>query len=522
MPRDRELPLSFAQQRLWFLDRLEPESVAYNLPAAIRLTGRLDVDALEQSLREIIRRHESLRTTFGEVNGQPLQVISPTQPFSMEVLDLSGLEATEREARAHALASEEAQRPFNLARGPLLRASLLKLGDDEHIALFTMHHIVSDGWSIGVLMREVTALYAAFVEGRPSPLPELSIQYADFAAWQREWLQGETLDEQLAYWKQQLAGEASMSVLPTDRPRTAKRTYHGSLQTFRLSQEASEKLKQLSRREGATLYMTLLAALKTLLSRYGTEGAITVGTPIANRNRKELENLIGFFVNTLVLRTDLSGNPTFKQLLGRVREVTLGAYAHQDVPFEKLVEELQPQRDLSGSPFFNVMFAFQNAPEAVLHLPNLTLDSFGADTGTAMFDINLLMEETPQGLSGVITYQTDLFDRSTVERLLGHFVKLLESIADEPDAKLSELPMLTEAEQRHLLADLNDTATDYTRNATLHDLIAAQAARRPEAEALIFRDERLTYADLNARSNQLAHHLRSLGISSDSLVAVLM
>ncbi|HEV2707197.1 MAG TPA: amino acid adenylation domain-containing protein, partial [Pyrinomonadaceae bacterium] len=495
VPRDRGLPLSFAQQRLWFLDRLEPESVAYNLPAAIRLTGRLDVPVLEQSLREIIRRHESLRTTFSEVAGRPLQLIATTPDFSLEVVDLSDLAETEREARARQLAAAEAQRPFNLAQGPLLRARLLKLRDDEHVALFTMHHIVSDGWSIGVLMREVTALYTAFVAGQPSPLPELPIQYADFAAWQRTWLQGETLEEQLAYWRRQLAGEASMTALPTDRPRTAARTYRGGLQTFLLSKEASEKLKELSRREGATLYMTLLAGLKTLLARYGAQEEITVGTPIANRNWKELENLIGFFVNTLVLRTDLSGNPPFKELLARVREVTLGAYAHQDVPFEKLVEELQPERDLSGSPFFNVMFAFQNAPEAVLQLPHLTLDSFAADTGTAMFDLNLLMQETPQGLGGVLTYQTDLFESATVERLLSHFVNLLESIADAPDSRLSDLPMLSRAEQRHLLLHLNDTATDYPRHLTLHELIAAQAARTPKATALVFNQEHLTYQE---------------------------
>jgi amino acid adenylation domain-containing protein len=519
VPRDGHLSLSFAQQRLWFLDRLQPESAVYNLSAALRLNGPLDVAALEESLREIIRRHESLRTTFKEVEGRPLQVISPPR-FSLDAVDLRGLEAAEREARARQLAAEEAQRPFDLARGPLLRVRLLKLNEDEYVALFTMHHIIGDGWSIGVLMRELTALYEAFDKGRLSPLGELPIQYADFAVWQRGWLQGEVLDKQLAYWRQQLAGELAALALPTDRPHPPVRTYCGGLRSFTLSLEASEKLKGLSRREGVTLYMTLLAGLKTLLYRYSGQEDVIIGTPIANRSLKELENIIGLFVNTLVLRTDLSGDPTFTELLARVREVTLGAYAHQDVPFEKLVEELQPERNLSGSPFFNVMFAFQNAPEAALHFRDLKLSPFRAETETAKFDLNFNMVETPGGLRGLVTYQTDLFDDSTIERLLSHFVTLLEAAAATPGAKLSDLPMASDAEHRRLLVELNDTDRDFPGGRCLHELFEEQAARTPEAVALVFEGERLSYAELNRRANQLAHHLRALGARPETLVGL--
>ncbi|RMF32232.1 MAG: non-ribosomal peptide synthetase, partial [Chloroflexi bacterium] len=383
VPRDGDLPLSFAQQRLWFLDQLEPGSPFYNIPTAVRLTGPLDVAALEASLNEILRRHESLRTTFPTVDGRPRQQIAPELTLSLPVIDLRGLPEAEREAQALRLATEEAQRPFDLAQGPLIRALLLQLDDDDHIALLTMHHIVSDGWSMGILIQEIAVLYDAFSQGRPSPLPELPIQYADFAAWQRKWLQGEVLERQLAYWKEQLADLPPLLELPTDRPRPAVQSFRGRTHSFVLPETLSRAIQELGRREGATLFMTLLAAFQALLYRYTGQERFAVGTPIANRNRAEIEGLIGFFVNTLVLRADFADNPTFRQVLKRVRETALGAYAHQDLPFEMLVDALQPERDLSHTPLFQVMFVLQDTPMGSHRLSHLTLSPVEAETGIA-------------------------------------------------------------------------------------------------------------------------------------------
>ncbi|HIP96962.1 MAG TPA: non-ribosomal peptide synthetase, partial [Anaerolineae bacterium] len=393
--RDGEPPLSFAQQRLWFLDQLAPGNLFYNIPMAVRLTGELDVEALEQSLNEILRRHEVLRTTFRAKGGKPVQIIAPELPLLLLVEDLSHLPETEREAEAGRLVQKEARRPFDLSQGPLLRARLLKLGAEEHIAVVTMHHIISDGWSMEVFIRELAALYEAFSQGRPSPLPELPVQYADFACWQREWLQGEVLDRQLAYWKEQLGNRPLMLDLPTDRPRPAVQSWRGATERFALPTELSKKLRTLSREEGATLFMTLLAAFQTLLYRYTGQEDVSVGTAIANRNRAEIEGLIGFFVNTLVMRTNLSGEPSFREVLKRVREVALGAYTHQDLPFEMLVEALQPERDLSHAPLFQAAFALQNTPMETLELPGLTLSPLDVDSGTAKFDLTLVMAEGP-------------------------------------------------------------------------------------------------------------------------------
>ena len=527
LPRDRELPLSFAQERLWFLDQLEPDSPAYNIPAAVRIRGSLNVTALEQSVNDIVRRHKALRTTFATVDGEPVQVIAPAKPLSLVSLDLRALPEDEREAEALRLATEEAQRPFDLAQGPLLRATLLRLGEEEHIALLTMHHIASDGWSMGVLIREVAALYQAFSTGEPSPLPELPIQYADFAVWQRQWLQGEVLEAQLAYWKQQLA-DIPVLELPTDRPRPAIQTSRGAHQSLELSQTLTEALKALSRQEGVTLYMTLLAVFKALLHRYTGQDDIVVGSPIANRNRTEIEGLIGFFVNTLVLRTDLSGDPSFRELLGRVREVALGAYAHQDLPFEKLVEELQPERDMSHTPLFQVMFVFQNTPMEVLELPDLTLSPLEIETRIAQFDLALFMEDIEQGLIEVLEYNTDLFDAATIARLLGHFQALLESIVANPDQRLSDLPLLTEAERRQLLVEWNDTQAEYPKDACIHQLFEAQVERTPDAVAVVLpstdpersEDGQLTYRELNRQANQLAHRLRAMGVGPEVRVGM--
>ncbi|MEG4634877.1 condensation domain-containing protein, partial [Microcoleus sp. AR_TQ3_B6] len=456
-----EMLLSFAQARLWFLEQLEPGSWAYNIPAAVRLTGSLDVAVLEQSLNEIVGRHEALRTTFTMVSGEPIQVIAPVKALSVPLVDLRSLPEAQQEALVKRLATEEAQQPFDLTTGPLLRATLLQLREAEYILLLTMHHIVSDGWSMGVLIRELAALYEAFSTGSPSPLPELPIQYADFAHWQRQWLQGEVLAAQLSYWQQQLTGAPALLKLPTDRPRPAVGTFRGATQFLALPESVSQKLKSLSQRSGVTLFMTLLAAFQTLLYRYTGQEDICIGSPIANRNRSETEDLIGFFVNTLVLRTDLSENPSFQELLGRVREVALGAYAHQDLPFEQLVEALQPERSLSHHPLFQVMFVLQNAPMPALELPDLTLSSLEIESSTAKFDLTLAMEDTEQGLVGSLEYNTDLFDAATISRMLGHFQTLLEGIVENPALHLSDLPLLTQPERQQLLVEWNDTQVDY-------------------------------------------------------------
>jgi acyl carrier protein len=447
--REGELPLSFAQQRLWFLHQLEPESSFYNMSAAMNLTGQLDITALERTLGEIVRRHEVLRTSFPEVEGHPIQVIAPSVNFNLPLIDLSQMEEVEREREAGRLAQAEGEKPFDLSRGPLLRARVLRLGATEHVVLLTMHHIVSDGWSVGVLVREVGALYEAFSNGRTSPLAELSIQYGDYAVWQREWLQGEVLEEQLRYWKEQLGGAAGVLELQTDRPRPAVQTHRGAHQPFMLTDSLSKSLEQVSRREGVTLFMTLLAAWQTLLHRYTEQDQINVGTPIMGRNQLVTEGLIGFFINTLVLRTEMSGDPSFRELLRRVREVCLGAYAHQDVPFEKLVKVLQPERNLGYSPLFQVWLALQNAPITELKLTGIEPSRLKVENSVAKFDLGLLMKETEQGLSGVLEYSSDLFNASTIVRMAELYELLLRHIVAQPNEKLSALAdMLSEAENQ--------------------------------------------------------------------------
>ncbi|HJT26684.1 MAG TPA: condensation domain-containing protein, partial [Pyrinomonadaceae bacterium] len=448
--RDGEMPLSYAQQRLWFLDQLDSANSLYNVPTAVRLTGQLNTGALEKTLTEIIRRHEVLRTSFSEMNGRPVQVIQPASNFTLPVLDLSHLNAVECEAEVIRLSGEETRQAFDLSgERPLLRATLLKLGTQEHVVLVTMHHIVSDGWSVGVLLKEVAALYEAYSQGKSSPLPELAIQYADYAIWQRDWLQGKALENQLSYWKQQLAGATNVLELPTDRPRPSTQTFRGAHHTFSLTLELSEKLRELSRDEDVTLFMTLLAAWQTILHRYTNQEQITVGTPIANRNRAETEMLIGFFVNTLVLNNNLAGDPSFRELLKRVREVCLGAYAHQDVPFEKLVEVLQPERSLSHSPLIQVWFAFQNAPASKLEMAGLSLTPLQLETGTAKFDLVLTMADSPEGTFGTLEYKTDLFNDSTAKRIVSQLETLLQRVAIHPEEQLGTLvDILVKAEKK--------------------------------------------------------------------------
>ena len=437
--RDEKLPLSFAQQRLWFLDQLEPDSALYSIPLAVRLTGALNLAAFEQTLSEIMRRHESLRTRFASVDGQPQQVIDAAEAFKLTPIELSEMAQSEREAEARRLAKAEAQRPFDLATGPLLRVQLLRLAEEEHVVLFTMHHIISDGWSLGVLVKEVATLYEAYIKGEESPLQELELQYADYAAWQREWLQGEVLAEQLSYWQRQLGGELPVLELPTDHSRPAVQTHHGAKYSLLITTTRADSIKALGVQQGSTLFMTLLAAFITLLHYLTKQTDISVGTDIANRNRAETENLIGFFVNQLVLRVQVEGNLTFKELLGKVRATTLGAYAHQDLPFEKLVETLNPERDASRSPLFQVKMVLQNAPFEELKIPGVTLTPIKANSNTAKFDLLLNLYDTDHGLGAVLDYNTDLFEEHTATRILNQFCFLLGDIVERSDATLQEL-----------------------------------------------------------------------------------
>jgi hypothetical protein len=445
-------PLSFAQRRLWFLDQFEPGSAAYNIPDAARLIGPLDVAALEQSLAEITRRHESLRTVFTLVDGEPRQVVRPKASLTLSVVDLGSLSEDTKAEKIRQLAEMEARRPFDLLRGPVMRATLLCSGTHEHVLLLTMHHIVADAWSIGIFARELTTLYDAYCAGQPSLLENLPIQYVDFAQWQNERLSGDTLSELLSYWKSQLTSPPPVLKLPTDRPRPSVQTFRGSRHGFVLSSELSDALQLLSQREDCTLFMTLLASFATLLHRYTGQGDLIIGTNIANRNRTELEKLIGFFVNMLALRTNCSDNPSFRQLLRRVRDVTLSAYAHQDLPFDKLVEDLRPERTLTHSPIFQVVFSLQNAPNESMRTSRLEMESVQVDQGTAKFDLVLNMRRTTSGLKGSLEFNLDLFDPATITRMLRHFEKLLDSIVDRPDARLDELEMLTEDEHALLAA----------------------------------------------------------------------
>ncbi|WP_253910536.1 non-ribosomal peptide synthetase, partial [Pyxidicoccus fallax] len=521
IPRTDSLPLSFAQQRLWFLDQYQPGTALYNIPSAMRLEGRLDVAALGRAFAELMRRHEALHTTFQAREGNPIQVLAPESvATTLEVDDLGHLPAEQREAEALRLAREEACRPFDLSRGPLLRARLVRLSDTEHLLLVTMHHIVSDGWSIGVLIREVVTLYQAFVAGRPSPLPELPIQYADYAVWQREWLKGPVLEEQLAWWKGQLEGAPPALELLTDRPRTTDTSNPGASYRVQLPLELMQGLRALCRREKGTLFMGLLAGLQALLSRYTGQEDICVGAPIAGRTQPQTEGLIGFFVNTMVLRTHLDGDPSFQELLRRVRDVTLGAYAHQDVPFEKLVEVLQPPRQAGHTPFFQVTLVLLNTPAAELATPGLTFRPVDVDSGTSKFDLTLVCTETPRGLSTVLEYRSDLFEPSTAERLMEHLRALLEDAVAHPERRLSELSLMAEAERRQVLVDWNAAAVDSTSEPCVHELFDAQAARTPDAVAVVFDGSQLTYAELQRRANQLAWHLRATGVRTGDRVAL--
>jgi hypothetical protein len=448
LSRDQELPLSFAQQRLWFVQELDRNSAAYNLPMAARLEGYLNIVALRQALNEIVRRHEVLRTSFITANGHPAQVIEPSLQLLLPLVDLCELDIGARESFINSLTIQEAQRPFDLSTSPLLRVTLLRVSAKDHIALLTMHHIIGDGWSNGILIREIAALYKAYSAGFHSPLPDLVIQYADFAHWQRQWLQGELLESHLSYWKQQLKNSPTSLDLPFDKPRPVDTAPRGGHQSFALSVDLSEHLKALARQEGVTLFMLLLAAFKTLLYRYSGQSDIILGTNVANRNSSKTEDLIGFFVNMLVLRTDLSNDPSFRELLKRMRKVTLGAYAHQDLPFDRLVQELRPERSLGQTPLFQAVFSLQNATQGKLEFSDLTLTELDIDMSMAKYDLVLNMWESEHSLRGSLQYNTDLFLPATISKLLNHFENLLESIATSPDARLSALEIFSNEESR--------------------------------------------------------------------------
>jgi amino acid adenylation domain-containing protein len=511
-------PASFAQQRLWFLDQLEPESPAYNISAAYRLSGPLHVPALEQAISEIVRRHETLRTTFHAADGQPFQRVAPHRPLALPIVDLRGLPEEDNDARTLQLATEEAHRPFDLAQGPLFRATLVQLAEEQYVLLLTMHHIVSDGWSKRVLNRELTALYGAYATGQPSPLPELPIQYADFAVWQREWLQGEVLERQLSYWRQQLGGSPPMLEVPTDRPRPAIQTYRGARQSLQLPKPLSDALRALSQGEGVTLFMTLLAGFQILLHRHTDEDDLLVGSPIAGRNQVEVEGLIGFFVNTLILRTNLAGNPTFRELLGRVREGALGAYAHQDLPFEKLVEELQPERSLSHTPLFQVFFNMQNLQDSRLALPGIVSEAVSFPEAESKFDLTLYVREQLEGLRFDLVYNADLFDRPRILELLQQFRHLLGQVVAHPQASIAEYSLVTPAAQAFLPDPT--MALPEPSYACVAETVLSWAERTPDQAAVCQGGQSWTYHHLAETAQLLARILLGQGMERGEVVAV--
>ena len=520
--RNGGVALSFAQQRLWFIHQLAPASPAYNIAAAIELTGELDAAVLEQSLREIVRRHEVLRTRFVVVDGEPLQLISDEVPLTLPVFDLSSLAKSQRAVETDRLLQREAATAFDLGELPLVRARLLRLGEQRHILQLTLHHIISDSWSMGVLFRETGKLYEAFSAHKPSPLPELEIQYADYALWERRWLNAEVIEKQLSYWRERLAGAPPTLELPLDRPRPERESFRGSREERYLPHELSNGLRQLCEREGVTLYMTLLAAFQVLLSKYSGQEDILVGSPIANRNQTPTGSLIGCFLNTLVMRTDLSGDPPFRQLLRNVREVALGAFENQDVPFEQIVSELRPERSLSHSPIFQVMFVMENAPARPLTIPGLTVRSRYLETGATKFDLTLFAVEIDGSLELRLDYNTDLFDPHTISRMLDHLQTLLERVVMNPDERLSALSLLHDSERNELIAGLNSYTRSYPSDLSVIDLFEQQVKQTPDATAVVFDAQSLSYSELNVRANQLAHLLRRANVSADVCVGLLL
>ena len=514
--------LSDAQLRLWFLDKFQPNSPLYNIPKAMRMSGDLNVEVLQEALNAIVNRHEPLRATFASVNENPVQTIAKSRSVNLSVIDLGDQPVSEHETQVQHLLKEEARRSFNLSQDLMLRATLIRMSEKDHVLLLTTHQIVADNWSMEVLFKELSILYEAFSTGKPSPLPDLHVQHVDFTAWQKGWLQGEVFESQLSYWRDQLHGASPLLELPIDHPRPAIETHQGACQYTELPTGLVKALRHLSRREGVTLFITLLSAFKILLYRYTTREDIIVGSPFDNRNHSMIKNLIGTFANILVLRTDLSGNPTFRQLLNRVNEVCRGARKHQDLPFERLVEELQPERSLSHGPLFQIMFALQEIPRRNMELSSIVLSDWQVHNGMSKVDITLSITAAEEGLHGAVEYNTDLFDASTPQRMLEHFQILLEGIVNDPDQKISALPILKESERHQLLVEWNNTHSDYPADKCIHQLFEAQVERIPDAVAAVFEDQQMTYRELNARANQLAHYLRRHGVGPEVLVGICM
>lgn len=518
----KRAPLSLGQERLWFMDQLTPDNPAYNMPFAVRLKGDFSVTALEKSFNEIVRRHEILRTSFPSIDGTPVQLIAPAMTLRVPLLDLSSLPEEERDAEVRRLAEEHSHRPFVLAEAPLLRATVLRLGDREHAVLVNIHHIVCDGWSIDILSREIGILYEAFRTEQASPLPELSLQFSDFAQWQRQWLSGEVLESLLSYWKNKLEGMPLLLNLPTDHPRSQIQRFRGAARGLRLSLNLREALKEFNRREGVTLFMTLLAAFQTLLYRYTAQDDINVGIPIAGRQQLETQSLIGFFLNVLVIRARLKDDLTFRELLRQTRESVLEAHEHQDLPFEKLVEALRPKRSLSYEPIVQVAFVFVVTPDAAGKESELKGEGLSTRNETTKYDLTLYVQETKDALMLDIQYSSDLFDNTTIARMLTHYEIILKEIVANPGQQVSKLRLLLDSERRQMFADWNDTRRAYPSDQCINELFEQQVARTPKAAAVLCGDEQLTYEELNRRANQLAHHLRSLSVGPEMLVGVMM
>ncbi len=519
--KQNKAPLSFAQSRLWFLDQLIPENPFYNIPMTLGLKGLIDIYALSKALMEIIRRHESLRTRFVVIDEEPVQVIEDEVSLLTSLMDLRYLSEVDKKNETKRIAVEESILSFDLGRDLMLRSKLLIIDEENFTLLLSMHHIASDGWSLGIFQKELTELYSAYSKGEPSPLEDLPIQYADFAVWQRMWLRGEVLDNQLSYWRDQLSGLIPIK-LPTKRKRPLIQSFRGNVLNFFIEPELTKKLKNISQENFVSLYMTLLAVFGVLLSFYSGHYDIAVGTPIANRNRKEVEGLIGFFINTLVMRIDLSGNPSFLELIGRVRKITLDAYSNQDLPFEKIVEELQPERDMSRNPLAQIMFALQNVPGSMFEIPDLAIDPIRTGAQTVKCDLDVTLWNAPDGLGGSFVYNTDLFDSATITRLMKHYSNLLEEIVANPEKSISELSIISEEESHQLLVEWNNTNSDYPDAKLIHEKIEDQVERTPDAVAVSFEDERITYLELDRKANQLARHLRNMGVAPDVITGILL
>ncbi|NOZ55919.1 MAG: amino acid adenylation domain-containing protein, partial [Calditrichaeota bacterium] len=520
VPRDRDLPLSFAQHRLWFLDQLAPGSTNYNVPSAFRLKGALDVAVLREALERIVERHEILRTSFANRGGDPVQVIHERVDVLVPLVDLTGLPEQDRLPVARVLMRDDALRPFDLERAPLFRVLLIRLDEGDHLILLNMHHTITDGWSMGVLVDELATIYNSLKEGVEPELPELPIQYADYAVWQREWLQGEVLERQVAFWKEVVGENPPVLELPTDRPRPAVQTFRGNSLRQDLDPELTESLRNLSQKQGVTLFMTLLAGFDTLLHRYTGQSHILVGSPIANRTRTETERLIGYFANTIVFGVDFSEVEDFRSLLKQVRENTLQAYAHQDLPFEKLVEAVQPERDLSHSPIFQVAFVFQNTPFEKRELKDLVIEGFPPENPIAKYDLTLYATETDSGILCFWEYNTDLFDQSTIERMMRHYANILSAVARDPKQKISELDFLTEDEKRRLLVEWNETTVPLPEEPTVPRVFSEVVLEQPDAPAVQHHDVVLSYRELDIRSSQLADLLRAKGLQTDEIVGI--